>query len=206
MKGAPSGYNHGEIRMMPYRHAKRKFWELQGDPPVLKVPGATEKDGVFDDQVFIEPDEEQGAFEEPAPQPERSEVDVLKEEVEQLKEESERLMVALTAKATPEEPAPMPKVETGVTMLEPPSPPEGAGLLDPESDAIIEPYMKITIDHESGKVLESTTVAPIDDEPDGEGIERKQLMKKLDDAGIVYSKRARTTTLQKKVDDLESEE
>ena len=62
MKGAPAGYKQGEVRLMPYRHSKFKFWELMEAVPELKVLEAGKDDIVYDDAIYV-PDDSEPAIE-----------------------------------------------------------------------------------------------------------------------------------------------
>jgi len=76
--------------------------------------------------------------------------------------------------------------------------------IDPNTPATIEPYLKYNPNTDTLSELDLTPEPERDEEtvePD-----REALKKILDDAGIEYSKSARTTTLQKLVDDLAAKE
>lgn len=55
MKGAPKGYNQGDVVELSYRYNNYPWWELLDPPPVLNIPPAKVEDSVFEGNVFVPP-------------------------------------------------------------------------------------------------------------------------------------------------------
>ena len=183
LRGAPGNYVHGQIYNQPYRMSKFKFWQLEEEIPVLVAPKPNEDDNVFEESVFIPDDEE--------------EVVVIPEV---------------------EEVVPTPDEEAATVEMVPVNLESGDGNpYNPNAPAILEPYAVFNTG--TGRTTpyvapEITTTAPIGEyevtlstqEPEEEKLDRDELMRVLDEAGVEYKKGVRTTTLKKMVDELVSKE
>jgi len=178
--------------------------------PVLQAPDLKAVDDVFDGTVYVPEEEEEVhvVLEVEAATPESNTV------VEQLLEEVARLKAELASRVKPE-PEPVVEPTPPPVLAEPTSSEisldgnlgeEDYSIPDPNAPAIIEAHMTMKVNNETGKVEETSVVAPIIDQPEGEDTIRKELKRKLDEAGVLYSQRAHTATLQKLVDDYEAEE
>ena len=194
LKGAPGNYECGKVYRMPFRHSKFTFWEPMEELPQLKVPDMSEEESVYEEAIFL-PEDETESYDE--------------------------ALVEMTP-STPN--------------------PEDYNV-DPDADAVIEPYMKLDLrtgkmrgvteeEREAVKGSGEAVYAPEEDkdspitnrgvamlDADGgivglsdleteqnESLDRDALKLVLDEAGIEYSNRAHTPTLQALVDELESEE
>jgi len=221
MPGAPGGYDHNKVYMMRFRHSRYKWWQLMEEVPVLKAPELKSVDDVFSDMTYI-PDEDITEEEE---EPVTVEVEETKPDpiLQDLVNEIARLRTQLAEsekKAQVKQGVSMTEIQTGSFRIP-----------DPYAPAIIEPYMAITMNPE-GDITDSKVVQEIEDEPevkpeprpepeieavsepvavekpDSETVtpDREELKRKLDEAGIIYGAKEHTTTLQKRVEELEAEE
>lgn len=160
MKGAPGNYKAGEVRMMPFRHSKYRWWQLVEPLPELVVPPVSGGDAVYEEAYHVPWEEETTSTYDP-------------------------------------------DAETTTLSLDVGKP---TGLLGGE-EALIESVK----DYQAGLAkVEEAEVVPTEesfDAPKDAGFvySREELMKKLDEAGVEYNRKAWINTLQAMVEKLESE-
>ena len=184
LKGAPGNYKCGEQYKQPFKMSKFAYWQLLETPAELKAPSLGEGDNVFDDDVIYVPDD-----------PDEKEGEVEDEVVEDA------------------------VVETATVEMTPARIIEDSGVnVDPSAPATIEPYMSYNTG--TGKLSPSTYTAsggdyvveateepteePTEEEEavNPDELDRDELKRFLDEVGVLYKDKTRTSTLKKMVDEL----
>jgi hypothetical protein len=179
MKGAPGNYVHGKTYNQPWGNGNYPYWELMEEAPVLKAPELSESDNVFDEEIFVAPEEET------APQP-------------MLEIMVEAPLKAETVYAP----------EISVEPVQPIIHDEDVNL-DPNTRATIEPYMSFNTgtgelsNYDEPIPVEETISTVEEKESPVEPLDRDELLKALEFADVEVKKGTRTTTLKKMVDRLE---
>ena len=183
LKNAPGNYKCGERYKQPYRMSKFPFWELLETPAVLTAPLLMGSDNVFEDDVIYVPDD-----------PEEN-------------EEKEDVAEAATVEMTP------------ARIME-----DSGVNVDPSAPATIEPYMRYntgtgklspsTVTTSGGEYVVESKEEPVEetieeseeDAVNADELDRDELKQFLDDAGVLYKEKTRTSTLKKMVDELVNKE